>query len=151
MSDSVEQRFTSLVQPHFAALYRAAMRLTRRRPDAEDLVQEVCLRACARLDDLGAVTNPRAWLMRALYHLFVDATRRKRRRPDVPFPGDEAPAQRPATSRAPSEPPTRGACTSGWPRFGTGSMPSNGRCCRCMPRVTSSKSSPRSSPSTETR
>ena len=89
MSDSVEQRFTSLVQPHFAALHRAAMRLTRRRPDAEDLVQEVCLRACARLDDLGAVTNARAWLMRALYHLFVDATRRKRRRADVPLPGDE--------------------------------------------------------------
>jgi RNA polymerase sigma factor (sigma-70 family) len=30
MSESVEQRFTSLVQPHFAALYRAGMRLTRR-------------------------------------------------------------------------------------------------------------------------
>jgi RNA polymerase sigma-70 factor (ECF subfamily) len=89
MSDSVEQRFTSLVQPHFAALYRAAMRLTRRRPDAEDLVQEVCLRACARLDDLGAVTNPRAWLMRALYHLFVDVARRKRRRADVPLASDE--------------------------------------------------------------
>jgi RNA polymerase sigma-70 factor, ECF subfamily len=90
MTDLVEQRFTSLVQPHFSALYRAAMRLTRRRPDAEDLVQEVCLRACSRLDDLGAVTNPRAWLMRALYHLFVDATRRKRRHPDVPFAGDDA-------------------------------------------------------------
>ena len=90
MSDSAEQRFTSLVQPHFTALYRAAMRLTRRRPDAEDLVQELCLRACSRLDDLAGVTNPRAWLMRALYHLFVDATRRKRRRADVPFPGDEA-------------------------------------------------------------
>jgi RNA polymerase sigma-70 factor, ECF subfamily len=90
MTDSVEQRFTSLVQPHFSALYRAAMRLTRRRPDAEDLVQEVCLRACSRLDDLGAVKNPRAWLMRALYHLFIDATRRKRRHPDVPFACDDA-------------------------------------------------------------
>ena len=79
MSEVVEQRFASLVQPHFAALYRAAMRLTRRRADAEDLVQEVCLRACSRLEDLGAVTNARAWLMRALYHLFIDATRRKRR------------------------------------------------------------------------
>ena len=80
MSEAVEQRFASLVQPHFAALYRVAMRLTRRRADAEDLVQDVCLRACSRLDDLGAVTNARAWLMRALYHLFIDATRRKRRR-----------------------------------------------------------------------
>src|SRR5262245_30086502 len=89
MSEAVEQRFASLVQPHFAALYRAAMRLTRRRADAEDLVQEVCLRACSRLDDLGAVTNPRAWLMRAPYHLFVDTTRRKRRRADVPLLSDD--------------------------------------------------------------
>jgi len=90
MSTSVEQEFASLVQPHFAALYRAAMRLTRRRADAEDLVQEVCLRAWSRLGDLGAVTNPRAWLLRALYHLFIDATRRRRRRSDIPLAGDDA-------------------------------------------------------------
>src|SRR6188768_740183 len=89
MSEVVEQRFASLVQPHFAALYRAAMRLTRRRADAEDLVQEVCLRAYSRLDDLGAVTSSRAWLMRSLYHLFIDATRRKRRRADVPLLSDD--------------------------------------------------------------
>jgi RNA polymerase sigma-70 factor, ECF subfamily len=91
MDQSLEQRFASVVQPHFAALYRAALRLTRRRPDAEDLVQDVCLRACTRLEDLANVANPRAWLMRALYHCFVDATRRRRRRPQVPLPGDEAP------------------------------------------------------------
>src|SRR5262245_39178591 len=90
MSEAVEQKFATLVQPHFAALYRAAMRLTRRRVDAEDLVQEVCLRVCSRLDDLSAVTNARAWLMRALYHQFIDATRRKRRRAAVPLAGDDA-------------------------------------------------------------
>jgi RNA polymerase sigma-70 factor (ECF subfamily) len=90
MSEVVEQRFASLVQPHFAALYRAAMRLTRRRADAEDLVQEVCLRACTRLDELAVVANARAWLMRALYHLFIDATRRKRRQPSTSLPGDDA-------------------------------------------------------------
>jgi len=91
MDDSLEQRFASVVQPHFAALYRAALRLTRRRLDAEDLVQEVCLRACTQIEDLAALTNPRAWLMRALYHCFVDATRRRRRRPHVPLPDDGAP------------------------------------------------------------
>lgn len=91
MSESLEQPFASLVQPHFAALYRVALRLTRRRPDAEDLVQEVCLRACTRLEELATMTNPRAWLMRALYHCFVDAARRRRRRRDVPLLGDELP------------------------------------------------------------
>ncbi len=80
MSDSADQRFATLVQPHFAALYRAALRLARRRHDAEDLVQEVCLRACGRLDELARVDNPRAWLMRALYHLFIDGARRNRLR-----------------------------------------------------------------------
>lgn len=104
MTQSAEQRFTSLVQPHFAVLYRAAIRLTRRRPDAEDLVQEVCVRAFSRLDDLGAAANPRAWLMRALYHLFVDSTRRERRRPTMPLASDEAagvpPSDEPGPERA---------------------------------------------------
>jgi RNA polymerase sigma factor (sigma-70 family) len=80
MSDSADPRFATLVQPHFAALYRAALRFARRRHDAEDLVQEVCLRACARLNELARVDNPRAWLMRALYHLFIDDARRNRLR-----------------------------------------------------------------------
>jgi RNA polymerase sigma-70 factor (ECF subfamily) len=79
MSDSVEHKFAGLVQPHFTALYRVAVRLTRRRADAEDLVQEVCLRACSKLDELGAVANRRAWLVRTLYHHFVDTERRRRR------------------------------------------------------------------------
>jgi RNA polymerase sigma-70 factor (ECF subfamily) len=79
MSDAVEQRFSGLVQPHFTALYRAAVRLTRRHADAEDLVQEVCLRACSKLDELDVVANRRAWLVRTLYHLFVDTERRRRR------------------------------------------------------------------------
>ena len=101
MSDVIEQQFASLVQPHFAALYRAAMRLTRRRADAEDLVQEVCLRACSRLDDLAAVTNGRAWLMRALYHLFIDATRRKRRQLSISLPGDDAAGAPPSEEAGP--------------------------------------------------
>ena len=101
MSEAVEQKFASLVQPHFTALYRTAMRLTRRRADAEDLVQEVCLRACSRLDDLGAVTNARAWLMRALYHLFIDGTRRKRRQLSISLPGDDAAGAPPSEDAGP--------------------------------------------------
>jgi RNA polymerase sigma factor (sigma-70 family) len=83
MSDVPDPRFATLVQPHFVVLYRAALRLTRRRHDAEDLVQDVCLRACGRLDELARVDNPRAWLMRALYRLFIDTTRRGRLRARV--------------------------------------------------------------------
>jgi RNA polymerase sigma factor (sigma-70 family) len=102
MNDSADTRFTSLVQPHFAALYRAALRLTRRRHDAEDLVQEVCLRACVRLEELEDVTNTRAWLMRALYHLFIDTARRRRLRFKLAVLGGGADETAVATSDEPS-------------------------------------------------
>src|SRR5262245_41916317 len=90
MSDSAEQPFSSLVQPHFAALYRAALRLTRRRHDAEDLVQDVCVRACSRLDELATIANPRAWLMRVLYRQFLDGARRRRVRATVAVTSEDA-------------------------------------------------------------
>lgn len=63
--------------PHFAALYRAAFRLTRRRPDAEDLVQEACLRAYRELDTLASLEYVRGWLLRVQYRVFVDGVRRR--------------------------------------------------------------------------
>jgi len=70
------QRFETLVRPHYDAMYRAAYRLTRSAHDAEDLVQEVCVRAYGRLTDLAAKENPRAWLLCVLQRLFIDQTRR---------------------------------------------------------------------------
>ena len=105
MGVSAEQSFATVVQPHFASLYRAALRLTRRRHDAEDLVQEVCVRACGRLGELAEIDHPRAWLMRILYRLFIDAERRRRRAPvplgaaachDGEWPSDAAGPEREA-------------------------------------------------------
>lgn len=76
-----KQLFERLVRPHFDALYRAAFRLARNREDAEDLVQESCLRAFANLSDLERASSPRAWLLRIQYRLFVDTLRRRRRSP----------------------------------------------------------------------
>jgi RNA polymerase sigma factor (sigma-70 family) len=101
MTDATDRRFATLVQPHFAALYRAALRLTRRSHDAEDLVQELCLRACSHLEELTTVANPRAWLMRALYRLFIDSARRRRLRSRfAPLFGGPDPAE--AASDEPS-------------------------------------------------
>jgi RNA polymerase sigma-70 factor (ECF subfamily) len=74
-------RFEDVVRPHFDALYRAAMRLTRSREDAEDLVQEVALRACCELERIAALDSPRAWLLRVQYRVFVDELRRRTRSP----------------------------------------------------------------------
>lgn len=73
-----ERQFEALVAPHFAALHRAAFRLTRRRQDAEDLVQEACLRAYRELHTLATIEYVRGWLLRVQYRVFVDGVRRRR-------------------------------------------------------------------------
>jgi len=70
--------FETLVEPHFDALYRAAYRLTRIRSDAEDLVQEVCLRAFADVDRLQTLDYVLGWLLRVQYRVFVDSVRRRK-------------------------------------------------------------------------
>ena len=70
------ERFEVFLSPHFDALHRAAYRLSGNIHDAEDLVQEVCVKAYPRIDELERLKRPRSWLLRVLYNLFVDTTRR---------------------------------------------------------------------------
>lgn len=77
---SAAERFEALIREHYEALYRAAYRFTRSVPESEDLVQEVCVRAFPRLNEIETLDQPRFWLMRVLYRLAVDATRRYERR-----------------------------------------------------------------------
>ena len=77
--ESEADRFAALVREHYYALHRAAYRLTRSTVDAEDLVQEVCVRAYPRLGVIEQLEQPRGWLLRVLYRLFVDLRRRYER------------------------------------------------------------------------
>jgi len=83
----IQRQFEMLVGPHFEALHRAAFRLTRGRHDAEDLVQEVCLRAYREIEKLHGLDSVRSWLLRVQYRLFVDGVRRRRRSPFDPNRG----------------------------------------------------------------
>lgn len=74
-------RFETLVRPHFDALYAAARRLAVSPHDAQDLVQDVCLKAFTRLAELERIEFRRAWLLKVLYHEFVDSDRRNKRSP----------------------------------------------------------------------
>jgi RNA polymerase sigma-70 factor (ECF subfamily) len=74
------RRFKALIEPHLDALFRAAYRLTRNRADAEDLVQDTCIRGYLRLDDLRE-HRPKAWLLRVLHNAFVDSARRAKSSP----------------------------------------------------------------------
>ena len=75
-SDANKQTFEKLVRPHFDRLYRLAFRLTGRRAEAEDLFQDLLVKAFGNLDDLVAIDVPGSWLSRVMYNLFIDQRRR---------------------------------------------------------------------------
>src|SRR5262245_9606751 len=81
MSQPEHAEFARLIAPHLDALFRAAYRLTGNRADAEDLVQDVCVRAYSHLGTLEKLEQPKAWLMKIQYRAFVDGARRRSRSP----------------------------------------------------------------------
>jgi RNA polymerase sigma-70 factor (ECF subfamily) len=68
--------FERLVRPHFDRLYRLAWRLAGQKPQAEDLFQELLIKAYGKLDELVAIDEPGSWLARVMYNLFIDERRR---------------------------------------------------------------------------
>lgn len=87
-----EERFESEALVHLRALYRTAYRMTRNAADAEDLVQETCLRAYRAFDSYTPGTNIRAWLYTILYRVRTDAFRKAGRSPQTVELADEGPA-----------------------------------------------------------
>jgi RNA polymerase sigma-70 factor (ECF subfamily) len=74
------QAFERLVRPHFDRLFRLAWRLTGARAEAEDLFQDLLIKAFGQLDHLVTKDEPGAWLCRVMYNLFIDERRRFARR-----------------------------------------------------------------------
>jgi len=81
MADQAD--FTELAMPHMDALYSAAMRMTRKQADAEDLVQETYLKAYRAFGGFTEGTNIKAWLYRILTNTYINTYRAKQRRPEV--------------------------------------------------------------------
>jgi RNA polymerase sigma-70 factor, ECF subfamily len=63
------------------SLYGFAMSLTHNRTDAEDLVQEACLRAIKGLTQSAAQRNPKVWLFTILRNVWINEWRRRTRGP----------------------------------------------------------------------
>jgi RNA polymerase sigma-70 factor, ECF subfamily len=69
-------RFEAEALAHLDALYSFALKLSRSRDEAEDLVSDTILRALERWEQYRLGTNIRAWLFTILYHVFVSRKRR---------------------------------------------------------------------------
>jgi RNA polymerase sigma-70 factor (ECF subfamily) len=70
------REFEEVALVHLDVLYRTALRLTQHRAEADDLVQETCLRAYRSFDRFNPGTNCRAWLLAILRNAFLNRVRR---------------------------------------------------------------------------
>ena len=61
-SELARRRFAEMVLPHLDDAYELARWLTRNGTDAEDVVQDACIRALASLDT-ATIERPRAWVL----------------------------------------------------------------------------------------
>ena len=66
---ALAQRFQQDVIPLMDQLFGGALRLTRNRADAEDLVQETMLRAYIGFRSFRVASNLNAWLYRILHKI----------------------------------------------------------------------------------
>jgi RNA polymerase sigma-70 factor, ECF subfamily len=94
-SDLTED-FVRDVTPLLGPLYRQALRMTRHPADAEDLLQDTLLKAYAHFHKFQQGTNLRAWLYRILTNNYINAYRKRQRRP-AQFPVDQITDQQLAT------------------------------------------------------
>jgi RNA polymerase sigma-70 factor, ECF subfamily len=86
MTADLALRFDRELAPYRAQLYARALRMTRSRHDAEDLVQETLLRACAAYDRFDG-GYPQAWLHRIMTNTFINGYRKNQREPLIQLVG----------------------------------------------------------------
>ena len=73
--------FEEVALPHLPLLYRVAYRLTGKRADAEDLVQETLFKAFRAFHQFQEGTNCKAWLLTILRHTHLDHVRKTAKEP----------------------------------------------------------------------
>ncbi|WP_457935905.1 sigma-70 family RNA polymerase sigma factor [Mesorhizobium sp. 10J20-29] len=78
----MEQRKAAILA-ELPRLRRYSRALLRDPDAADDLVQDCLERALRRLDNWQTDENPRRWLFTIMHNLFIDQTRRTRRRAEV--------------------------------------------------------------------
>lgn len=83
MQASEHDRFEMLVLPHLDAAYNLARWLTRDAHDAEDVVQDACIRAMRYVGSLHG-SDARPWFLAIVRNAFYDWLGRNRR-PEIEF------------------------------------------------------------------
>lgn len=69
--------YSEIIEQHLDSLWFTALRLTRNRGEAEDLVQETCLKAFKNIRSLRSETKAKVWLLRILTNTFINKYRKE--------------------------------------------------------------------------
>ena len=85
MSFSGEKRqfLSQVLDEVFDGLYGYAMVLSRDRTEAEDLVQETCVRAVKAVESLQPGSNAKSWLFTILRNIWLNQVRQRRAAPKI--------------------------------------------------------------------
>ena len=78
-----DPQFTIDLDEYLDGLYSYAMVLSRNRADADDLVQETCLRALRAMESLRAQSSAKSWLFTILRNIWFNQLRRRRTAPEI--------------------------------------------------------------------
>ena len=89
-STPVPAGFAELYERHYEAVFRAALRVTGRPADAEDVLQTVFLRVLSGSEHDDTAHRPSAYFKRAAVNAAVDLLRRRAVRGETPY-DDAAP------------------------------------------------------------
>ncbi|HYJ66495.1 MAG TPA: sigma-70 family RNA polymerase sigma factor [Nocardioidaceae bacterium] len=79
--DERAARYERDALPFLDQLYSAALRMTRKPADAEDLVQETFAKAFSSFHQFKPGTNLKAWLYRILTNTYINSYRKRQRQP----------------------------------------------------------------------
>lgn len=77
------RRLTIDLREYLDGLYRYALVLCRNRTEAEDLVQETCLRALRAMERLRPDSNAKSWLFTILRNIWFNQLRQWRTAPEI--------------------------------------------------------------------
>lgn len=89
MDAGVRQYFATEVERLADRLFGTALRLTRNRDDAEDLVAETVAKAWAKCSELRDLQCFEAWIQRILANTFLSDWRHRRASPEVAMAGTD--------------------------------------------------------------
>jgi RNA polymerase sigma-70 factor (ECF subfamily) len=82
-SGEKSQFLSQVIDEMFDGLYGYAMVLSRDRTEAEDLVQETCVRAVKAIESLQLGSNAKSWLFTILRNIWLNQVRRRRAAPNI--------------------------------------------------------------------